>query len=731
MEDQKQQVIDSLKQANNILVTVKSSPSIDQLAACIALTLILNDQDKHGTAVFSGEVPSVLEFLEPGKTLERNTDSLQDFIISLDKSKADKLRYKVEDSVVRIFITPYKTSISEKDLEFGQGDFNVDVVVALGVHNQNDLDQAITSHGRILHDATVISMNTEPGDSEDLGSINWTDVDSSSLSEMVASMADSLAKEPKDKEDRNEHRKGDVIDNQIATALLTGIVAETERFGNAKTTPATMEMAARLLTAGANQELVASKLAESQQSNHSAPHENHTEEPKTEEPKDEHENEHGDEHTEDTSKEGDKESAGELAGPLTPSLLQPTEPGSSSKSIYEADPDEASDDDHKNDDEDDGGEGGSTATTDLTDPDKPAGDGSLDITHPEDETGQSDLTDGSAQTIDHQDDPVTTLAEPSNPSPGTEPEVVQKTVDDKEDSDLALAHAGTEFDMPQPVDAGLIAPLAAPLPATPAEPAPDPTPALAPVAAGPVEPSGLTTGLLSPADGAAPVQSSEDQAALDMLKEHHVQQPDTATIQPLHTHGVYIAPPTHDEAGGSVDVPSASAETEVPSGSSYGLAPPMMGGTLTSNSTDDPSSHGASEPKEAHQATLTHSQPDFSHLPKPLETNPAQQPSPVQPSVAPAPAAPPAFPSPTIPEGPLIAPLTATPANAAPTPVASPSTTSAEQSPPAGSMDMPMPTPMLTPLLQPNSPSQPSQNAMPATTPLPPTPPPLTPPIAI
>jgi len=247
MDDQKKQVIDKLKQANNILVTVKSDPSIDQLAACIGLTLILNELGKHATAVFSGTVPSVLEFLHPEKTLEANTDSLRDFIIALDKSKADKLRYKVEDKVVKIFITPYKTSISDADLEFSQGDFNVDVVIALGVHSQDDLDQAITEHGKILHDATVMSITTDDG--EKLGTINWLGGEVSSLSEMVTSIADQLGKK-------------DVLDNQIATALLTGIVSETERFSNNKTTPQTMSVSAKLLTAGANQELVASKLAE-------------------------------------------------------------------------------------------------------------------------------------------------------------------------------------------------------------------------------------------------------------------------------------------------------------------------------------------------------------------------------------------------------------------------------------------------------------------------------------
>src|ERR1700741_2361097 len=118
MNPQKQEILTKIKGANNILVTVSANPSVDQLAACIGLTLMLNKLGKHATAVFSGKVPSTIEFLQPEKTIETNTDSLRDFIISLDKAKADKLRYKVEDQFVRIFITPYRTSLSEKDLKF-------------------------------------------------------------------------------------------------------------------------------------------------------------------------------------------------------------------------------------------------------------------------------------------------------------------------------------------------------------------------------------------------------------------------------------------------------------------------------------------------------------------------------------------------------------------------------------------------------------------------------------
>ncbi len=244
MENTRAQLLERLQSASNILVTVSSSPSVDQLSAAIGLTLMLNRVGKQATAVFSGKVPSTIEFLQPEKTIEKNTDSLRDFIIALDKSKADKLRYKVEDDHVRIFITPYRTALSEKDLKFSQGDFNIEVIVALGVKDQKDLDRAITAHGRILHDATTISVTN--GEPSSLGSIDWDDAQASGLSEMVAGLASELGPNS--------------LDGQVSTALLTGIVAQTERFRNARTLPATMSISSALMAAGANQQLIASKL---------------------------------------------------------------------------------------------------------------------------------------------------------------------------------------------------------------------------------------------------------------------------------------------------------------------------------------------------------------------------------------------------------------------------------------------------------------------------------------
>lgn len=241
----RQQVVERLQSGKNVLVTVGADPSVDELASALGITLLLNKLGKHVTAVFSGKIPQAMEFLEPETTFENTVDSLRDFIIALSKEKADKLRYKVEEDVVKIFITPYKTVLSEKDLEFSQGDFNVDIILALGVEKREELDKAIIAHGRILHDATVITVNPA-GQHSDLGAIDWNEPTASSVAEMLVGLSADLG--------------ADLLDEPISTAFLTGIVAETNRFSNEKTNPKIMTLAAQLMAAGANQQLIATNL---------------------------------------------------------------------------------------------------------------------------------------------------------------------------------------------------------------------------------------------------------------------------------------------------------------------------------------------------------------------------------------------------------------------------------------------------------------------------------------
>ena len=247
-ETTQKQLINKIKSVNNILVTVSRDPSVDELASALALTLALNKLGKRSVAVFSGQIPRSIHFLNPEKTFEDNADSLRDFIISLSKDKADRLKVRPDGDFVKVYITPYRTKITPDDLRFDEGDFNIELIVVIGVSSRDELDASIASHGKIFHNAVTATLNL--GQLHDaLGMISWQDNEAGCYAQMCYELVNGL--------NSGEHP---LIDEPVATALLTGVVAATDQFRNTITSPAIMTLSANLMSKGANQQLITSEL---------------------------------------------------------------------------------------------------------------------------------------------------------------------------------------------------------------------------------------------------------------------------------------------------------------------------------------------------------------------------------------------------------------------------------------------------------------------------------------
>ena len=247
-ESPKAQLIQKIKAVNNILVTVSRNPSVDQLVSALALAMALNKLGKRSVAVFSGQIPAEIHFLDPEKVFESNADSLRDFIISISVDKADRMQVKPEGDFVKVYITPYRTTITPDDLRFEDGDFNIELIIAIGVASRDELDASIASHGKIFHNAVTATMNLSKLN-DALGTISWQDERLGCYSEMCYSLTVGLAGNDKS-----------LIDSSVATAFLTGVVSATDQFRNSVTTPAIMSLSAELMAKGANQQLVTSEL---------------------------------------------------------------------------------------------------------------------------------------------------------------------------------------------------------------------------------------------------------------------------------------------------------------------------------------------------------------------------------------------------------------------------------------------------------------------------------------
>ncbi|MBI4101160.1 hypothetical protein HY441_01640 [Candidatus Microgenomates bacterium] len=251
-QTQKQQITEILRQATNVVITTRKQPSIDDVAAVIALAQIMEKMGRRCEAVISGEVPSNLNFLPLG-LLHQQFKGVRDFVIELDTSKteADKLKYvpDARSKRVKVFVTPYDGNFTKDDLSFSYGDYHCDGVIALGASGLSDLDPAIASQNELLSKTRVVTVSAAgqtPAAAANV--LAWHEPQASSVCEMLMSLTEAL--------------QSGLLDNQIATSLLTGIDSATDHFTAPNTTPKIMTMAAQLMAAGADQAAIIRHLQE-------------------------------------------------------------------------------------------------------------------------------------------------------------------------------------------------------------------------------------------------------------------------------------------------------------------------------------------------------------------------------------------------------------------------------------------------------------------------------------
>jgi hypothetical protein len=244
----KQQTSEAIRQAETILVATGQHPSVDQVAAVIALAAILRKFGKKVSAVISDTLPPAVQLLDVA-SVERNLGGLRDFVLKVDVSKAevDKLRYEVADGKLQIFVTPFKGGFAPSDVtyDYGEANFDYDLAIILGVPTRARIDRIYEQNQALFNRIPVINLDFHRSN-ENYGAVNLIEPNASSLCEMLVALAESL--------------QGGIIDDQIATALLMGIVGSTDRFMASHTTSKSLTVAAQMMAAGAKQQAVVKAL---------------------------------------------------------------------------------------------------------------------------------------------------------------------------------------------------------------------------------------------------------------------------------------------------------------------------------------------------------------------------------------------------------------------------------------------------------------------------------------
>jgi nanoRNase/pAp phosphatase (c-di-AMP/oligoRNAs hydrolase) len=247
MLSQQEQFFRQLDEAKSLALSFNKNWSGDSLAAGLALAQLLIKLDKKITlAADPGDKQYQLAFLPFFPYIQDNLDGAKRFIIKLDtpQSKIKDLQYQLSPEHLKIIIYPEYGSLSADCLTAEASGFPYDAAIALGSPDLASLGSIYQAQPDFFQQTVLINLDASP-DNEAYGRLNLLEVKTSSVSELVWQLFS---------------EKTDLIDADIATCLLAGIISATNNFKVANLAPQTLAAAAELIRLGARREEIVDKI---------------------------------------------------------------------------------------------------------------------------------------------------------------------------------------------------------------------------------------------------------------------------------------------------------------------------------------------------------------------------------------------------------------------------------------------------------------------------------------
>lgn len=244
---EEQQIKDLVARAKNILVITKRDPSGDSVGSMLALYLILKKLDKKVTVVAHGTPNLLYNFLPSFQQITAELSRTRDFIISLNISNAQvgKFGYRIEGDQLKIYIQPKQGSFEAKDVSSAPAKPKYDLVMALNCPDFAYMGKLYEENADFFYETPVINIDHRASN-ENYGNINLIDLTATATAEILYRLAATWG--------------DNLITSDIATCLLTGIIADTNSFQNERTTPQSFQAASELIAAGADQQTIIQRL---------------------------------------------------------------------------------------------------------------------------------------------------------------------------------------------------------------------------------------------------------------------------------------------------------------------------------------------------------------------------------------------------------------------------------------------------------------------------------------
>jgi len=245
----KEQTLQLIEKSKEPVIVIRPDYTIDGIASALALSSILKKLGKENVKIICENFtpPKHLEFLPGIKDVQKELESVRQFIISIDTraTKVDTISYSVKDDHLDFIVRPKDGAFTEHDITTKGSGFKNDLIIIVNTPDLERLGELYTQARDFFFETPILNIDHRP-ENEHYGQVNLVDVTASSVSEIIGRFF-------------LEHDQT-LIDADIATLLFAGMIAETKSWHTPNVTPRVLMLASALMEKGARKEEIMNNL---------------------------------------------------------------------------------------------------------------------------------------------------------------------------------------------------------------------------------------------------------------------------------------------------------------------------------------------------------------------------------------------------------------------------------------------------------------------------------------
>lgn len=251
-----QQIFKQIEKSKNILVVFSDDREGDLAASALALFLFLQKQGPEVTIASQKleETKQIFSFLPAFNQIQTNLNNLRRFIVSVDisKAKVNQIKYLVDNNILNFIISPSEGWFKPEDVSARAGEFKYDLIITIGASDLESLGNIYDQNVEFFYKTPIINIDHK-ANNEEFGQINFIDLNAVAISEIIFYLL--------------KNYKPELINEEIATCLLAGIIQKTKNFKTSNLTPRTLLTTSQLITLGADREKIINHLYRSRDLN--------------------------------------------------------------------------------------------------------------------------------------------------------------------------------------------------------------------------------------------------------------------------------------------------------------------------------------------------------------------------------------------------------------------------------------------------------------------------------